>query len=82
MKLAENVDVRVYMSPSAVDAALDWERAHLDSATRRFALGHTTAGALQRAELDACAPHCDDGPITEELVRELAKHPSIQAGLR
>jgi hydroxymethylbilane synthase len=73
-RLAADVDVRVYMSPSAVEAALDWERAHGSSSTRRFALGHATAQALDHARLAAAAPSCAAGPITEALVADLWRH--------
>jgi uroporphyrinogen-III synthase len=61
------------MSPSAVAAALAWERAHPGDPARRFALGHATAEALERAGLDARAPACGPSGVTEELVRELAE---------
>ncbi len=73
-QLAAGVDVRVYMSPSAVEAALEWERAHPTNTTRRFALGHATARALEDARLAATAPSCDAGPITEALVAALWRH--------
>jgi hydroxymethylbilane synthase len=73
-QLAAEVDVRVYMSPSAVEAALEWERAHPTNTTRRFALGHATANALENARLAATAPSCDAGPITEALVAALWRH--------
>jgi len=73
-QLAADVDVRVYMSPSAVEAALAWERAQPASSTRRYALGHATAEALRSAQLDAHSPSCDAGPITEALVAELWRH--------
>lgn len=71
VQLERNVDVRVYMSPSAVDACLTWERAHPQTTTRRFALGNSTAAACERVSLAAQSPRCVAGPITEELVREL-----------
>jgi len=71
VRLDPEVAVRVYMSPSAVEAALDWERAHPGRATVRFALGSTTAAALKSAGLDAVQPACTDTPITEELVAGL-----------
>jgi hydroxymethylbilane synthase len=73
-RLAADADVRVYMSPSAVEAALDWERAHGSTSTRRFALGHATAQALDQARLAAAAPSCAAGPITEALVADLWRH--------
>ncbi len=69
--LARDVDVRVYMSPSAVEAALAWERANPARSTLRFGLGGTTAAALKSAGLDAVQPSCNTLSITEELVREL-----------
>lgn len=71
VELHRDVDARVYMSPSAVEAALDWERANTRAAAQRFALGHATAAALAQARLDAVAPTCESGPITEALVAEL-----------
>jgi hydroxymethylbilane synthase len=71
LNLERELDVRVYMSPSAVEAALEWERAHPGRATVRFALGSTTAAALRAAGLDAVQPACTDNPITEELVAGL-----------
>jgi hydroxymethylbilane synthase len=72
--LHERVDARVYMSPSAVQAALDWERMHVASRTKRFALGHTTLAELERHRLAAVAPSCQTGPVTEELIHELWRH--------
>jgi hydroxymethylbilane synthase len=71
-QLARDVDVRVYMSPSAVEASLASERA-LPSAARRFALGHATAAALVEAGLEAASPSCASAPITDELVTELVR---------
>lgn len=70
-QLARDVDARVYMSPSAVEAALGWERANPALPTERFALGHATQRALEAAQLAALAPACDSGPITEALVAHL-----------
>lgn len=70
-QLTREVDARVYMSPSAVEAALEWERANPSLATARFALGHATQHALETAHLAALAPSCDAGPITEALVAQL-----------
>lgn len=69
--LAPDVDARVYMSPSAVRAALAWERAHAPQRSARYALGKNTAQALAEAGLACAAPSCSGGPITEDLVREL-----------
>ncbi len=71
VQLERDIDVRVYMSPSAVEAALAWERAHPGRTTVRFALGSTTAAALKSASLEAVQPACADTPITEELVAGL-----------
>jgi hydroxymethylbilane synthase len=80
--LDELAPVRVYMSPSAVEAAVGWERAHRTDRVLRFALGHATAVALGEAGLAACAQShrdagrargCCDAPIADELVRELAR---------
>jgi len=71
LRLDPEVSVRVYMSPSAVAAALEWERAHSGRATVRFALGSTTAAALESAGLDAVRSACTAHPITEELVAGL-----------
>ena len=73
VQLERDVAVRVYMSPSAVDASIAWERAHPGRATLRFALGNSTATACDRHALEARRPRCVDGPITEERVRELRK---------
>jgi len=48
--LAAEADARAYLSPSAVAAALAWERAHAPRA-RRVALGPSTAAALAAAGL-------------------------------
>jgi uroporphyrinogen-III synthase len=71
--LDTSVDARVYMSPSAVAAALAWERAHPDTSTTRFALGHTTAAALEEANLAAVRPRCSDKGVVDELIRQLAR---------
>jgi hydroxymethylbilane synthase len=72
LELARDADVRVYMSPSAVEAALPSERARPGRA-RRFALGHATAAALETAGLAATSPGCSAAPITDELVAELVR---------
>jgi hydroxymethylbilane synthase len=71
--LDEHVDLRVYMSPSAVEATLAWEREHTKTRTRRFALGHTTAAALDAAGLASQRPTCSDGSVTDELIRQIAQ---------
>jgi uroporphyrinogen-III synthase len=48
--LQGEVDCRLYLSPSAVAAALAWERAHAPAA-RRVALGAATSAALAAAGL-------------------------------
>jgi len=82
VELDERVDVRVYMSPSAVDATLAWERGHRESRTRRFALGHTTAAALEGAGLASQQPTCSDGSVTDELIRHLAQLCAQPSSLR
>ncbi len=52
VELDPNVEARVYRSPSAVAASLDWERRSASPALR-IALGPTTAAALERAGLSA-----------------------------
>lgn len=81
-QLARDVRARVYMSPSAVEAAFDWERAQAPSDVQRFALGHATAAALAAAQLPAFAPSCDGAPITEALVAELWRRFGQQETLR
>jgi uroporphyrinogen-III synthase len=48
--LDPSASVRLYTSPSAVEAALAWERSHAPRA-RRVALGGSTGTALERAGL-------------------------------
>jgi len=70
---AEHVEdalVRVYMSPSAVEASLDWERSDARPRTLRVALGRTTARALERAGLAAEEP---EGSLVDFLARRLAR---------
>lgn len=71
--LADDVSARVYMSPSAVAAALAWERTHPNATAQRFALGHTTADALERAQLTADRPRCSASGVIDELIRQLAR---------
>lgn len=78
---SRDVDVRVYMSPSAVAASLASERGGR-SAARRFALGHATAAALADAGLEATSPGCSAAPITDELVAELVRHVSNRSPSR
>ncbi len=82
VQLSSEVQARVYMSPSAVEAALEWERAHAASGRERFALGHATSAALAAAGLPAVAPSCDGAPITEALVAELWRRFGQQEQLR
>jgi hydroxymethylbilane synthase len=70
--LDERIDARVYMSPSAVQAALPWQREHMHARTQLFALGHTTAAVLAAAELAANQPSCSNGAVTDELIAALA----------
>ncbi len=70
LALDPDVDARVYLSPSAVHAALNWERTHPGGCCLRLALGPTTAAALRAAglELVECIPGAS--PV-EGLVRSL-----------
>jgi hydroxymethylbilane synthase len=70
--LDPRVDVRVYLSPSAVAAALSWESTAHPHALR-FALGPSTATALARAGLPARAPREGARSLTDELVRAFAQ---------
>ena len=74
--LATDVDARVYMSPSSVRAALDWERAHPATDTLRIALGASTLAALEEAGLTAFSPEQGD---REDIVRFL--HQRTQRGV-
>ena len=73
-----HLDVRVFMSPSAVNATLEWERAHPGRTTVRLALGAQTAAELARCELTAVSP-CENAldplPLAEHLVQYLS-HPT------
>jgi len=68
VELGSDAEARVYMSPSAVRAALEWERAHPTENTLRIALGASTAAALEEAELAAFTPEHGD---REGIVRFL-----------
>jgi len=72
--LYAEADVRLYLSPSAVEAALGWERARFPRA-RRVALGAATAAALAEAGLaHEEAPSTDTADLLDSLVRpELAR---------
>jgi porphobilinogen deaminase/uroporphyrinogen-III synthase len=74
-ELAARVDVRIYMSPSAVAAAADWERAYPERATLRLGLGRTTAAALRAAGLAAAGDPLDRPGLSaaEVLVQHLAR---------
>ena len=48
IELVAEVDARVYMSPSAVEACLERERELGDSAAPRIGIGRTTTAALER----------------------------------
>jgi hydroxymethylbilane synthase len=81
--LAVEVDARVYASPSAVEAALAWERAHPSANTERLALGQTTARALAQHGLAAwCAAgeELDSATgLAEAVVRHLASRQVARA---
>lgn len=64
------VDARVYQSPSAVDALADLERQGPPFAGLRWALGASTAAALESHGLEARAPR-GSGP--DPLIAELAR---------
>ena len=72
--LYPEADVRLYLSPSAVEAALGWEQARFPRA-RRVALGAATAAALAAAGLaHEEAPSTDTEDLLDALVRaELAR---------
>jgi hydroxymethylbilane synthase len=55
VRLDADVDVRVYMSPSSVRAALAFERAHPERRTLRVALGPSTEAELAAHELPCVA---------------------------
>lgn len=72
----EDVDVRVFMSPSSVVATLEQERSHPERRAIRLALGHQTAEQLARHELAAALPdehELDALPLFERLVHHLAR---------
>jgi uroporphyrinogen-III synthase len=73
VELDAEVDARVYMSGSAVEAALAWERAHPSAGWTRFALGASSSAALERAGLDHVRPHGVEDGVVEELVQRLAR---------
>jgi hydroxymethylbilane synthase len=72
--LYPEADARLYLSPSAVEAALGWERARFPRA-RRVALGEATSAALSAAGLaHDQAPSTDTAELLDALVRpELAR---------
>jgi uroporphyrinogen-III synthase len=76
-RLDPDCDARVYTSPSAVEAALTWERAHPGRGTALLALGRTTAAALEQAGLAPRRALCPDEaaelPLVELLAGELAR---------
>lgn len=77
VELCKDVQVRVYTSPSAVAAALHWERAQGDNrlgATERVPLGPTTAAALSQAGLAACAIVWPADGSGEDLIEALLRH--------
>jgi hydroxymethylbilane synthase len=70
LELAPDVDARIYLSPSAVQAALAAERAAPASRALRLALGRTTAEALDEAGLEA-EPAIGGPSLVEALVHRL-----------
>jgi hydroxymethylbilane synthase len=67
--LYAEADVRLYLSPSAVEAALGWEQARFPRA-RRVAMGASTAAALSTAGLShEEAPSTDTADLLDALVR-------------
>ena len=70
VSLDDSIDARVYMSPSSVQAALDWERSHAGAHSLRLALGASTARALETHGLQASA--IGDG-TPESLVGALVR---------
>ncbi len=67
--LHREADVRLYLSPSAVEATLGWERAQFPRA-RRVALGSSTSEALVEAGLaHEVAPGTDTADLLDALVR-------------
>jgi len=77
----EAVDVRVFMSPTAVLATLPWEREEPDRRTLRVALGRQTADELARCDLAAVSP-CVSGdpalPLSEHLIHFLHRLTAVQ----
>jgi hydroxymethylbilane synthase len=77
--LDPSVDARIYMSGSAVEAALTFERDHAQAGVARFAFGATSSAALERAGLDHARPGGNDDGLMEELVHLLARlRPRLQ----
>ena len=69
VSLHPEADVRLYLSPSAVAAALGWERAHAPRA-RRVAMGAATTEALSAAGLaHERAASTDPEDLLDALVR-------------
>ena len=77
--LAAGADVRIYMSPSSVRAALEWERAQPDRRTLLIALGATTLEALEREDLSAVRASGAGTATHESVVAHLAQYVT-QAG--
>jgi hydroxymethylbilane synthase len=73
VELSSDVDVRVYLSGLAVEAALAWERAHPETQAVRFALGRSSSLALARAGLDHVGPTEDAAEVVEDLVHRIAR---------
>ncbi len=69
VELDPAADCRVYLSPSAVEASLTWERALRPAPpARRIALGHATAAALESAGLPATVAV---GTSAEDVLRAI-----------
>lgn len=78
LELAADVDARVYMSPSAVAAALPCEHEAGARPAVRVALGRATAEALERAGLEARAPERSNPEAVVRLLSELAAEGALR----
>ena len=68
-ELSTDVDVRIYMSPSSVEACVSWERDHPTAPVLRIALGPTTIQSMEAAGLSAVAASGD----SEDVIRVLSR---------
>lgn len=75
VELAQDVEARVYMSPSAIAACADHERALGNAAPTRLAQGATTAAALERLGLTFRAPAPQAPGGSEAVVHLFAETP-------